>query len=112
MPSKARRVPLGSVRIERRTVRMRGATLVAMALIAVGGDFGEPMGVTGCWCCGDRTVQASLVRLGEHPEVGVCFRCVGVLVRRKREIKRCTRAAPVGWPLWRRVLFRLGYSRC
>jgi hypothetical protein len=83
-----------------------------MAITAVGGDFDGPAGLSGCWCCGDRTVTASLVRLGDHPEVGVCFRCIPVLVRRKREIERRTRAAPVGWPFWRRVLFRLGYNRC
>jgi hypothetical protein len=64
--------------------------------------------VTGYWCCGDRTVRGSLLRLGEHPEVGVCFRCVPMLARRKREIERRTRAAPVGWRFRRRVLFRLG----
>jgi hypothetical protein len=66
----------------------------------------------GCWCCGDRTVRASLLRLGEHPEVGVCFRCVRVLARRKREIERRTRAAPADRPVWRRLMFRLGFSRC
>jgi hypothetical protein len=83
-----------------------------MAMTAIGGDFGDPTGVTGCWCCGDRSVRAGLLRLGEHPEVGVCFRCVSVLARRKREIERQTRAAPVGWPLRRRILFRLGHNRC
>jgi hypothetical protein len=73
---------------------------------------GEPGGPTGCWCCGDRTVRASLLRLAEHPEVGVCFRCVGVLGARKREVERRTRAAPAGWPMWRRVRFRLGLNDC
>ena len=82
-----------------------------MAMTAVGRDFGQPA-ATGCWCCGDRTVTASLLRLGEHPEVGVCFRCVRVLARRKREMERRTRVASVGWPFWRRVLFRLGLNRC
>ncbi len=79
---------------------------------ALGSDWVEPPTPTGCWCCGDRTVQASLVHLGEHPEVGVCFRCIGYLAGRKREIKRRTRAAPVGWPLWRRVKYRAGFGRC
>ena len=84
-----------------------------MAVTAVGADFLEPPdGTTGCWCCGDRTVQASLVRLGAHPEVGVCFRCVRVLARRKREIQRRTRAAPAGRPFWRRVQYRAGFGRC
>ena len=83
-----------------------------MAITGVGSDFSEPPGAPGCWCCGDWTVAASLVRLGEHPEVGVCFRCVKVLARRKREIERQTRAAPAGWPLLRRAQWRLGFGRC
>ncbi len=82
-----------------------------MARTAVGSDWVEPTTPTGCWCCGDRTVAASLVRLGEHPEVGVCFPCIKVLAR-KREIQRHTRAAPAGWPLWRRVQHRAGFGRC
>jgi hypothetical protein len=35
-----------------------------MAMTAIGGDFGDPTGVTGGWCCGDRTVRAGLFRLG------------------------------------------------
>lgn len=83
-----------------------------MAVTAVGSDFVEPPEGAGCWCCGDRTVQASLVRLGEHPEVGVCFKCVRVLARRKREIQRQTRSAPAAWPLWRRVQYRAGFGHC
>jgi hypothetical protein len=79
------------------------------AVTAVGGDVAGP---TGCWCCGDRTVRASLLRLSEHPEVGVCFRCVKVLAARKREIERRTRSAPAGWPRWRRMRFRLGFNDC
>jgi hypothetical protein len=80
---------------------------------AVGGDYLDPPEpIPGCWCCGDRTVSGSLLCLGEHPEVGVCFRCVKVLAGRKREIERQTRAAPVGWPWWRRALYRVGYNRC
>ncbi len=89
-----------------------GRDTLVMAMTAVSGDFGEPTGLTGCWCCGDRTVRASLLRLGEHPEVGVCFRCIRVLAHRKLEIERRTPPAPVGWPFWRRVLFRVGYNRC
>lgn len=83
-----------------------------MAMTAVGADHLEPPGTPGCWCCGDRTVRASLLRLGEHPEVGVCFRCVKVLAQRKRDIERQARAAPAGWPLWRRAQFRAGFGRC
>jgi hypothetical protein len=83
-----------------------------MARTAVGADHVEPPEVPGCWCCGDRIVHASLLRLGEHPEVGVCLRCVKVLARRKRAIERKTRAAPAGWSWWRRTQFRAGFGRC
>jgi hypothetical protein len=43
--------------------------------------------------------------------VGVCFRCVGWLNKRKREIQRMTRHAPAG-PWWRRVRYRAGFNRC
>jgi hypothetical protein len=80
---------------------------------AVGTDSLEPEDPSGCWCCGDRTVQGSLLRLGDHPEVGVCFRCVKVLVQRRREIERRTRRAVLmDRPLWRRVQYRLGFGPC
>jgi len=82
-----------------------------MAMTAVDAGSDEPPATPGCWCCGDRTC-AEAVRLGEHPEVGVCFRCVRVLARRKRDIQRRTRAAPSAWPLWRRVQYRAGFGRC
>ena len=81
-----------------------------MIRTAVGGDFDEPP-QAGCWCCGDATVRAGMLRLRDHPEVGVCFRCVRELNRRKRAIERMTRAAPSGtW--WRRVRYRAGFGRC
>lgn len=89
-----------------------GAKLAHMAITTLGSDSLAPPGVPGCWCCGDRTVQASLVRLGQHPEVGVCFRCVNVLGGRKREIQRRTRSAPPGLSGWRRVQYRAGFGRC
>ena len=81
-----------------------------MARTAVGGDVVDP-GDPGCWCCGDRTVRGSLLRLEAHPEVGVCFRCVTYLQRRKRMVERMTRMAPPG-PWWRRLQFRAGFNRC
>ena len=81
-----------------------------MERTAVGGDFAEGPD-PGCWCCGDRTVSASLLRLETHREVGVCFRCVDRLAKRKRTIERMTRHAPPGsW--WRRLMFRAGFNRC
>jgi hypothetical protein len=36
---------------------------------------------TRCWCCGRDFAEAELVRLGQHPEVGVCLACAGWLRR-------------------------------
>jgi hypothetical protein len=38
-----------------------------------------------CWCCGRHYPEAMLVRLGTHPEAGVCFQCAKFLHRRARE---------------------------
>lgn len=35
-----------------------------------------------CWCCGSTFPPAQLIRLGQHPEVGLCVACVGDLRRR------------------------------
>jgi hypothetical protein len=35
-----------------------------------------------CWCCGSTYPEAELVRLGRHPEVGVCLDCARWLRRR------------------------------
>jgi hypothetical protein len=45
------------------------------------GEVGE----SGCWCCGRMTAEKALVRLGNHPEVGVCVSCVRFLGRRARD---------------------------
>ncbi len=66
--------------------------------------------VAGCWCCGDRTVGGSPLRLDGHREVGVYFRCVDWLGKRKRKVQRATRHAPPG-PWWRRVQYRAGFNR-
>lgn len=39
---------------------------------------------TRCWCCGGDFAEADLVRLGEHPEVGVCLDCANWLGRRAK----------------------------
>jgi hypothetical protein len=36
-----------------------------------------------CWRCGRVTSEEALVRLGSHPEVGVCINCVRFLGRRE-----------------------------
>jgi hypothetical protein len=38
-----------------------------------------------CWCCGRAAVEEALVRLGNHPEVGICINCVHFLGRRARD---------------------------
>ena len=42
---------------------------------------------TECWCCGRRVDERSLVRLGLHPEVAVCLRCVRFLGRQARALE-------------------------
>jgi hypothetical protein len=81
-----------------------------MVITAIGGDFVVPPD-SGCWCCGDQTVSASVVRLSAHPEVGVCFRCLGYLNGQTRAINRASRRAPPG-PWWRRLQYRAGFNRC
>jgi hypothetical protein len=38
-----------------------------------------------CWCCGRVTPEEALIRLGNHPEVGICINCVHFLGRRARD---------------------------
>jgi len=83
-----------------------------MVITALDTDGSPPAGPPGCWCCGDRTVQASLLRLEAHAEVGICFKCVRVLARRKRQIERRTRGLPPDRSLWQRVRYRAGFGRC
>lgn len=40
-----------------------------------------------CWCCGATEDPAKLVRLGNHPEVGVCTRCARSISKWAREIE-------------------------
>ena len=40
---------------------------------------------SGCWCCGRIAPEEALVRLGQHPEVGICINCVRFLGRRARD---------------------------
>lgn len=35
-----------------------------------------------CWCCGTEYPETELVRLGQHPEIGVCLGCARWLQRR------------------------------
>jgi hypothetical protein len=51
---------------------------------AAAGGTGE-RGESACWCCGKVTAEDALVRLGKHPEVGVCVSCVRYLNRKARD---------------------------
>jgi len=68
-----------------------------------------------CWCCGSTFPEADLLRLGQHPEVGICLGCAQHLYRRRterldrthpsvaaraRSLVRAARAEAVrrGWP--------------
>jgi hypothetical protein len=42
-------------------------------------------GKSSCWCCSHTTSQHALVRLGNHPEVGICINCVHFLRRWARD---------------------------
>ena len=54
-----------------------------MADVAVAHDQIER---TVCWCCGKDVEEPQLLRLGDHPEVGVCTRCAHWLHRRARAV--------------------------
>jgi hypothetical protein len=47
------------------------------------GDRGEDH----CWCCGRSSPEEAVVRLGNHPEVGICVNCVRFLGRRARDFQ-------------------------
>ncbi len=48
-------------------------------------DIDEDAPEPECWCCGKPFPESRLVRLGSHPEVGVCFSCAKFLRRRANE---------------------------
>ena len=50
-----------------------------------------------CWCCGQAYPEADLVRLGQHPEVGVCARCAHWLHRRAQERIDEHQPGPAAW---------------
>ncbi|WP_132286541.1 hypothetical protein [Kribbella sp. VKM Ac-2568] len=47
-----------------------------------------------CWCCGGEFDERDLVRLGTHPEVGVCLGCARYLQRRAAEREDELRISP------------------
>ena len=47
----------------------------------------EQTGESSCWCCGRPGSKHTLVRLGNHPEVGICIPCVHFLRRRAMDLQ-------------------------
>lgn len=50
-----------------------------------------------CWCCGGTFAEDDLVRLGCHPEVGLCQACVRWVNRRAAEQKATGRKGPAAF---------------
>ena len=48
-----------------------------------------------CWCCGSTFSEDDLVRLGSHPEVGVCTGCAQWLHRSARSSLDAGRRTPI-----------------
>jgi hypothetical protein len=64
---------------------------VTSAAAATESDAAEPLA---CWCCGSAYQEAELVRLGTHPEVGVCLRCAHFLHQQARGREDALRPSP------------------
>lgn len=62
-----------------------------MAMRAVDHEEAAP---SQCWCCGRMENPAKMVRLGDHPEVGVCLRCAHSLSKWAWEIEDQSRSGP------------------
>ena len=54
----------------------------------------ESGGEIACWCCGQRRAPASVVHLGDHPEVAVCLRCAHFLHKQARGREDALRSSP------------------
>ena len=55
---------------------------------------GESGRLVECWCCGHRQRAEDVVRLGNHPEVGVCLGCAHFLHQRARGREDAQRPSP------------------
>jgi len=64
------------------------------AQTAAGAVGGGASGGVACWCCGQLRAERVVVRLGEHPEVAVCFGCAHVLHQRARAQEDADRPSP------------------
>lgn len=76
----------------------------------------EAGGRGSCWCCGREEPEASLVRLGNHPEVAVCLRCAHFLHQQARGREDAVRTSPAarardGLRAARRFVIQRGWHR-
>lgn len=55
------------------------------------GEFG---GHVQCWCCGATRPPDAVVRLGNHPEVTLCFRCAHWAHQQARSREDAARPSP------------------
>jgi len=75
------------------------------------GTESDPAGPLECWCCGSAYRESELVRLGSHPDVGVCLRCAHFLHQQARGREDALRPSPAsrvrdGLRLARRVVMQ------
>lgn len=61
------------------------------ATAATESDAAEPLK---CWCCNGTYQEPDLVRLGSHPEVGVCLSCAHFLHQQARGREDALRPSP------------------
>ncbi len=75
--------------------RVSGGTAGEMtAQTAAGAMGGGASSQVACWCCGEPYAELAVVRLGEHPEVAVCFGCAHFLHQRARAQEDAARPSP------------------
>ncbi len=76
----------------------------------------DPAEPVGCWCCGSAYQESDLVRLGNHPEVGVCLACAHYLHQQARGREDARRPSPASrvrdqLRAARQVVIRRGWHR-
>ncbi|AEH10796.1 MULTISPECIES: hypothetical protein [Protofrankia] len=64
---------------------------MSTAVTATESDAAEPRV---CWCCGGTYPEPGLVRLGSHPEVGICLPCAHYLHQQARGREDARRRSP------------------
>jgi hypothetical protein len=69
-----------------------------------------------CWCCGTVDDPTRLVRLGNHPEVGLCVRCAHSVSKWAWEIEDQAKTGPLAkarhwFRALRRYVIRRGWHK-